>query len=158
MVYSVWVAPRLITSRMWPRQSRCGIRVVQNRITPLESALLRRHRVLPCFSRSSGALTTFKMNTCGFARRNPFRFRTYKKRGEGVHVWQNACDNTKNIEAGSRRARLPYSGTLRHRRASRKLSIRGVADILQIGDADFAGVETVASHFAEKRKESDSLA
>src|SRR6266404_4774855 len=47
---------------------------------------------------------------------------------------------------------------VRDRRAAGKFPERGIADILQIGDADFAGVEAVAGHFAQERKESDALA
>jgi hypothetical protein len=45
---------------------------------------------------------------------------------------------------------------LRQRGASWKVGRCRVADVLQVGDADLAGVETVASHFAQKCEESDS--
>src|SRR5438132_1985340 len=42
--------------------------------------------------------------------------------------------------------------------AAREFAERRVPHILQVGDADFAGVEAVAGHIAQKCKEGDSLA
>src|SRR2546429_1430901 len=40
--------------------------------------------------------------------------------------------------------------SFRKRRATRKLAERGVADVAQVGDADFAGVVAVASHVTQE--------
>ncbi len=44
------------------------------------------------------------------------------------------------------------------RRATGKFGERGVADVLQVGDADFAGVKSVAGEVAHEREEYHSLA
>src|SRR3981189_2081895 len=51
---------------------------------------------------------------------------------------------------------LPSS--LRQPRAAGELAQRGVAYILEVGDADFAGVEAVSGEIAQKRKEGHALA
>src|SRR5438034_1682816 len=48
--------------------------------------------------------------------------------------------------------------SFRKRRATRKLAERGVADVAQVGDADFAGVVAVASHVTQEGEEGNSLA
>ena len=44
------------------------------------------------------------------------------------------------------------------RRAAGEFGERGVADVLEIGDADFAGVESVASEVANEGEENHTLA
>src|SRR6266705_7081983 len=48
--------------------------------------------------------------------------------------------------------------SFRELRATRKLAERCVADVAQVGDADFAGVVAVASHVTQEREEGNSLA
>lgn len=47
--------------------------------------------------------------------------------------------------------------TFGKRRAAGEIGERGVADVLQVFDAGFAGVEGVAGHLAKARKKSDPL-
>src|SRR5208283_261564 len=43
------------------------------------------------------------------------------------------------------------------RRAAGEFGERGVADVLEVRDADFAGVESVAGHLAKPREKRDPL-
>src|SRR5207237_9576843 len=48
--------------------------------------------------------------------------------------------------------------SFRKRRAPGKFALGAVADVAEVGDADFAGVVAVASHVAKKREERNALA
>ena len=54
--------------------------------------------------------------------------------------------------------RFSEGSLLRQRGAAREFAQGGVADILEVGDANFAGVEAVAGEIAQEGEEGDSLA
>src|ERR1700731_3421659 len=81
-----------------------------------------------------------------------------KKGGEGVQR-TDLSRATVPIAASSATERsICRLRPLRGCRAPGELAQRRVPNVLQISDADLARIESVASHFAEKRKEDDSLA
>src|SRR5882724_2334239 len=85
-----------------PSRDSCGI-------TPLESTLADKHRVLPCFGRNRPPATSLESTLTSTPIRNPFRIRTYKKQGEGYPISSPTQCPSPRATAGMVSHKIPKS-------------------------------------------------